>query len=90
MTVSSSPSPPITDTNIVLGLKTKLDASGHYDEFEVDRVNDLVSGHTTDVGQLSDVTTSRDKMLDSDASITQDTNNTKARSTTRPRFRPKL
>lgn len=28
----------VTDPNIVLDLKAKLDASGHYDEFEVDRV----------------------------------------------------
>ncbi|HRN76764.1 DEAD/DEAH box helicase family protein [Ottowia sp.] len=28
----------VTDPNLILDLKAKLDASGHYDEFEVDRV----------------------------------------------------
>jgi hypothetical protein len=27
-----------TDPNLILDLKTKLDAQGHYDEFEIDRV----------------------------------------------------
>jgi type I restriction enzyme R subunit len=28
----------VTDPNLVYDLRAKLDASGHYDEFEVDRV----------------------------------------------------
>ena len=27
-----------SDPNLILDLKTKLDAQGHYDEFEIDRV----------------------------------------------------
>ena len=30
--------PSVTDPNLVYDLRAKLDASGHYDEFEVDRV----------------------------------------------------
>ncbi len=42
----------VTDPNIVLDLKAKLDASGHYDEFEVDRVAAITMNPKTKQGDL--------------------------------------
>lgn len=44
----------------------------------IERVNDLFGADTTDGDQLSYVTTLRDKMLESEALVTQAANNTKA------------
>jgi len=44
----------------------------------IEKVNDLFGGDTTDGDQLSYVTTLRDKMLESEALVTQASNNTKA------------
>lgn len=54
------------------------------------RVNDLFGGDTTDGDQLSYVTTIRDKMLESDALVTQAANNTKAQFDNSPTLRDEL
>jgi len=43
-----------TDPNLILDLKTKLDAQGHYDEFEIDRVvKALLDGSRSDKARQS-------------------------------------
>ncbi|KTS30471.1 Type I site-specific restriction-modification system, R (restriction) subunit and related helicase [Methylobacterium indicum] len=54
------------------------------------RVNDLFGGDTTDGDQLSYVTTLRDKMLESEALMTQAANNTKAQFDSSPTLRDEL
>jgi type I restriction enzyme, R subunit len=54
------------------------------------RVNDLFGGDTTDGDQLSYVTTLRDKMLESEALVTQAANNTKAQFDNSPTLRDEL
>jgi len=56
----------------------------------IERVNDLFGGDTTDGDQLSYVTTLRDKMLESDALVTQAANNTKAQFDNSPTLRDEL
>lgn len=56
----------------------------------IERVNDLFGGDTTDGDQLSYVTTLRDKMLESDALVTQAANNTKAQFDNSPTLRSEL
>ena len=56
----------------------------------IERVNDLFGADTTDGDQLSYVTTLRDKMLESDALVTQATNNTKAQFDNSPTLRDEL
>lgn len=41
-----------TDPNLILDLKAKLDAQGHYDEFEVDRVVTVLLDHNAKQSQL--------------------------------------
>lgn len=41
-----------TDPNLILDLKTKLDAQGHYDEFEIDRVVKVLLDPTSKQSQL--------------------------------------
>ena len=54
------------------------------------RVNDLFGGDTTDGDQLSYVTTLRDKMLESEALVTQAANNTKAQFDNSPTLKAEL
>jgi type I restriction enzyme R subunit len=56
----------------------------------IERVNDLFGADTTDGDQLSYVTTLRDKMLESDALVTQAANNTKAQFDNSPTLRDEL
>ncbi|MBO1022842.1 type I restriction endonuclease subunit R [Methylobacterium sp. SD274] len=56
----------------------------------IERVNDLFGGDTTDGDQLSYVTTLRDKMLESNALVTQAANNTKAQFDNSPTLRSEL
>lgn len=42
----------VTDPNLVFNLRTKLDASGHYDDFEVDRVVRVEMDPKSQQGQL--------------------------------------
>ncbi len=56
----------------------------------IERVNDLFGGDTTDGDQLSYVTTLRDKMLESDALVTQAANNSKAQFDNSPTLRAEL
>lgn len=56
----------------------------------IERVNDLFGADTTDGDQLSYVTTLRDKMLESDALVTQAANNTKAQFDNSPTLREEL
>lgn len=56
----------------------------------IERVNDLFGADTTEGDQLSYVTTIRDKMLESDALVTQAANNTKAQFDNSPTLRDEL
>lgn len=56
----------------------------------IEKVNDLFGADTTEGDQLSYVTTLRDKMLESDALVTQATNNTKAQFDNSPTLRDEL
>ncbi|PZN95452.1 MAG: type I restriction endonuclease subunit R [Hyphomicrobiales bacterium] len=56
----------------------------------IERVNDLFGGDTTDGDQLSYVTTLRDKMLESEALVTQAANNSKAQFDNSPTLRAEL
>lgn len=56
----------------------------------IERVNDLFGADTTDGDQLSYVTTLRDKMLESEALVTQASNNTKAQFDNSPTLRDEL
>lgn len=56
----------------------------------IERVNDLFGADTTDGDQLSYVTTLRDKMLESDALVTQATNNTEAQFANSPTLKDEL
>lgn len=56
----------------------------------IERVNDLFGGDTTDGDQLSYVTTLRDKMLESEALVTQAANNSKAQFDNSPTLRTEL
>jgi type I restriction enzyme R subunit len=56
----------------------------------IERVNDLFGADTTDGDQLRYVTTLRDKMLESDALVTQAANNTKAQFDNSPTLRDEL
>lgn len=56
----------------------------------IERVNDLFGADTTERDQLSYVTTIRDKMLESDALVTQAANNTKAQFDNSPTLRDEL
>lgn len=56
----------------------------------IEKVNDLFGGDTTDGDQLSYVTTVRDKMLESEALITQAQNNTKAQFDNSPTLNTEL
>ena len=54
------------------------------------RVNDLFGGDNTDGDQLSYLTTLRDKMLESEALVTQAADNTKGQFDNSPTLRDKL
>ncbi|WP_242098780.1 DEAD/DEAH box helicase family protein [Sphingomonas sp. CROZ-RG-20F-R02-07] len=56
----------------------------------IERVNDLFGADTTDGDQLSYVTTLRDKMLESDALMTQAANNTEAQFANSPTLKDEL
>lgn len=56
----------------------------------IERVNDLFGAGTTDGDQLSYVTTLRDKMLESDALVTQAANNTEAQFANSPTLKDEL
>ena len=56
----------------------------------IERVNDLFGADTTDGDQLSYVTTLRDKMLESDALVTQAANNTEAQFANSPTLKDEL
>ncbi len=56
----------------------------------IERVNDLFGADTTDGDQLSYVTTLRDKMLESDALVTQAVNNTEAQFANSPTLKDEL
>ena len=56
----------------------------------IEKVNDLFGGDTTEGDQLSYVTTLRDKMLESEALVTQATNNTKAQFDNSPTLNAEL
>jgi len=56
----------------------------------IEKVNDLFGGDTTDGDQLSYVTTLRDKMLESEALVTQANNNTKAQFDNSPTLKNEL
>lgn len=56
----------------------------------IERVNDLFGADTTDGDQLSYVTTLRDKMLESDALVTQAANNTGAQFANSPTLKDEL
>jgi type I restriction enzyme R subunit len=56
----------------------------------IERVNDLFGADTTDGDQLTYVTTLREKMLESDALVTQAANNTKAQFDNSPTLRDEL
>jgi type I restriction enzyme R subunit len=56
----------------------------------IERVNDLFGADTTDGDQLSYVTTLRDKMLESDALVTQAANNTEAQFANSPTLKEEL
>lgn len=56
----------------------------------IERVNDLFGADTTDGDQLSYITTLREKMLESDALVTQAANNTKAQFDNSPTLRDEL
>jgi type I restriction enzyme R subunit len=56
----------------------------------IERVNDLFGGDTTDGDQLSYLTTLRDKMLESEALVTQAANNSKAQFDSSPTLRAEL
>ena len=56
----------------------------------IEKVNDLFGSDTTDGDQLTYVTTLRDKMLESDALVTQATNNTKAQFDNSPTLKNEL
>lgn len=56
----------------------------------IERVNDLFGADTTEGDQLSYVTTLRDKMLESDALVTQAANNTEAQFANSPTLKDEL
>jgi type I restriction enzyme R subunit len=56
----------------------------------IERVNDLFGADTTDGDQLSYVNTLRDKMLESDALVTQAANNTEAQFANSPTLKDEL
>ncbi|MBI0533842.1 type I restriction endonuclease subunit R [Sphingomonas sp. TX0522] len=56
----------------------------------IERVNDLFGADTTDGDQLSYVTTLRDKMLESEALVTQAANNTEAQFANSPTLKDEL